>query len=66
MVAIDSQTGDVHAVGEEAQGMIGRTPAAITAVRPLRHGVIADFEVTEQMLRRSSAAFTAAGWHTPA
>jgi rod shape-determining protein MreB and related proteins len=51
VVAIDSQTGDVHAVGEEAQGMIGRTPAAITAVRPLRHGVIADFEVTEQMLR---------------
>ena len=51
VVAIDSHTGDVHAVGEEAQGMIGRTPATITAVRPLRHGVIADFEVTEQMLR---------------
>jgi rod shape-determining protein MreB len=51
VVAIDSQTGAVHAVGEEAQGMIGRTPATITAVRPLRHGVIADFEVTEQMLR---------------
>ena len=51
VVAIDTRTGAVHAVGEEAQGMIGRTPATITAVRPLRHGVIADFEVTEQMLR---------------
>jgi rod shape-determining protein MreB len=51
VVAIDTQTGAVHAVGEEAQGMIGRTPGTITAVRPLRHGVIADFEVTEQMLR---------------
>jgi len=51
VVAIDSQSGAVHAVGEDAQGMIGRTPATITAVRPLRHGVIADFEVTEQMLR---------------
>jgi rod shape-determining protein MreB and related proteins len=51
VVALDSVTGTVHAVGDEAQRMIGRTPATITAVRPLRHGVIADFEVTEQMLR---------------
>lgn len=51
VVAIDSGTGAVHAVGDEAQRMIGRTPAAISAIRPLRHGVIADFEVTEQMLR---------------
>jgi rod shape-determining protein MreB len=51
VVAIDAESGAVHAVGEEAQSMIGRTPATITAVRPLRHGVIADFEVTEQMLR---------------
>ena len=51
VVAIDSRSGDVHAVGSEAQRMIGRTPATITAIRPLRHGVIADFEVTEQMLR---------------
>jgi rod shape-determining protein MreB len=51
VVAIDSISGAVHAVGEEAQGMIGRTPATITAVRPLRHGVIADFEITERMLR---------------
>ena len=44
-------TGDVHAVGTEAQRMIGRTPATISATRPLRHGVIADFDVTEEMLR---------------
>ena len=51
VVAIDSTTGDVQAVGAEAKRMIGRTPASISAIRPLRHGVIADFEVTEQMLR---------------
>ncbi len=51
VVAVDTVGGDVHAVGEEAQRMIGRTPARISAVRPLRHGVIADFEVTERMLR---------------
>src|SRR3954469_12992815 len=51
VVAIDTHTGEVHAVGSEAKQMIGRTPASISAVRPLRHGVIADFEVTEQMLR---------------
>jgi rod shape-determining protein MreB len=41
----------VHAVGDEARRMIGRTPATISAIRPLRHGVIADLEVTEDMLR---------------
>jgi rod shape-determining protein MreB and related proteins len=51
VVAADVDTGAVHAVGSEAQRMIGRTPATIAATRPLRHGVIADFEVTEQMLR---------------
>src|SRR3954463_15823209 len=51
VVAIDEATGEVHAAGLEAKQMIGRTPASISAVRPLRHGVIADFEVTEQMLR---------------
>jgi len=51
VVAIDQATGQVHAAGLEAKQMIGRTPASISAVRPLRHGVIADFEVTEQMLR---------------
>ena len=51
VVAIDTDTGAVYAVGEDAQRMIGRTPARISAVRPLRHGVIADFGVTEKMLR---------------
>jgi rod shape-determining protein MreB len=51
VVAIDNRTGTVHAVGEEAERMIGRTPASISAIRPLRHGVIADFDVTESMLR---------------
>jgi rod shape-determining protein MreB len=51
VVAVDTGTGAIHAVGDEAQQMIGRTPASISAVRPLRHGVIADFEITEQMLR---------------
>ncbi|HEX3268924.1 MAG TPA: rod shape-determining protein, partial [Gaiellaceae bacterium] len=51
VVAISEETGRVHAVGAEAKRMIGRTPATIRATRPLRHGVIADFEVTEEMLR---------------
>jgi rod shape-determining protein MreB and related proteins len=52
VIAIDELSGEVYAVGDEARRMIGRTPANIRATRPLRHGVIADFEVTEQMLRR--------------
>jgi rod shape-determining protein MreB and related proteins len=51
VVASDVETGRVHAVGADAERMIGRTPATIAATRPLRHGVIADFEVTEEMLR---------------
>ena len=52
VIAIDEASGQVQAVGDEAKRMIGRTPASIRATRPLRHGVIADFDVTEQMLRR--------------
>jgi rod shape-determining protein MreB and related proteins len=52
VVAMDEQSGRVYAVGEEARLMLGRTPATITATRPLRHGVITDFETTEQMLRQ--------------
>jgi rod shape-determining protein MreB and related proteins len=51
VVAIDSRDGQVQAVGAEAKRMLGRTPGTITAIRPLKDGVIADFEVTEQMLR---------------
>ncbi|MGH3050179.1 MAG: rod shape-determining protein, partial [Gaiellaceae bacterium] len=50
VVAMDEGTGRVYAVGEEARRMLGRTPATITASRPLRHGVVTDFETTEQML----------------
>jgi rod shape-determining protein MreB len=51
VVALNAQTREVLAVGSEAKQMIGRTPDSIVAVRPLKDGVIADFEATEQMLR---------------
>jgi rod shape-determining protein MreB len=51
VIAVDERTKKVLAVGEHAREMIGRTPASIRATRPLRHGVITDFDVTEQMLR---------------
>src|SRR5919109_5095753 len=51
VVAMEESSGEILAVGAEARRMIGRTPATIRATRPLRHGVIADFEITEQMLR---------------
>jgi len=51
IVAVDRDTNEVLAVGKEAKAMLGRTPQNITAVRPLQDGVIADFEVTEKMLR---------------
>ncbi|WP_018658314.1 rod shape-determining protein [Actinomadura flavalba] len=51
VVAINTNTGKIVAVGIEAKRMIGRTPGNIVAVRPLKDGVIADFEVTERMLR---------------
>ncbi len=50
IVAIDRTTKRILAIGEDAQRMVGRTPANIVAVRPLRDGVISDFEVTERML----------------
>src|SRR5436190_2383235 len=51
VVAIDARNGRVHAVGVEAKRMLGRTPGTVSAIRPLKDGVIADFDVTEQMLR---------------
>lgn len=51
VVALDRKTNRVIAVGEEARKMIGRTPGNIIAVRPLKDGVIADFDVTEVMLK---------------
>ncbi len=51
VVAVDARSGEVHAVGVEAKRMLGRTPGTIRAIRPLKDGVIADFDVTEEMLR---------------
>lgn len=51
VVAINQNTGHILAVGGEAKRMVGRTPGHISAVRPLKDGVIADFDVTEKMIR---------------
>lgn len=51
VVAIEKNSGQIIAVGKEAQRMLGRTPGNIVAIRPMRDGVIADFDVTEKMLR---------------
>ncbi|MCD5405827.1 MAG: rod shape-determining protein [Desulfotomaculum sp.] len=51
VVAINQDTGKIIAVGSEARRMLGRTPGNIVAIRPLREGVIADYDVTEKMLR---------------
>jgi rod shape-determining protein MreB len=51
VVAVDKNTNRVMAIGEEARRMIGRTPGNIVAIRPLREGVIADYDITEKMLR---------------
>ena len=51
VVAKDIRTGAVLAIGAEAKRMVGRTPAGIQAIRPLKDGVISDFDITEQMLR---------------
>jgi rod shape-determining protein MreB len=65
VVAIDQRTGEVYAVGAEAKRMLGRTPASISAVRPLKDGVIADFEVTEQMLRHFMRRVAQNRWAHP-
>jgi rod shape-determining protein MreB len=51
VVAIDKETNSVRAVGDEAKMMVGRTPGHIVAIRPLKDGVIADFEITQRMLQ---------------
>lgn len=51
VVAIDNNTNNILAVGEEARRMLGRTPGNIVATRPLRQGVISDYDVTEKMLK---------------
>ena len=68
VVAIVSVMGkrQVLAVGEDAKLMVGRTPGNIQAIRPLRDGVIADFEVTEEMIKHSSASAQPQQLHHPA
>ncbi len=51
VVAYDRNTNEIRAIGEEARMMIGRTPGNIVAIRPLRQGVIADYTITEKMIR---------------
>ena len=51
VVAVDKDTDKILAIGQEARDMIGRTPGNIVAIRPLRDGVIADYEMTESMIR---------------
>ena len=51
VVALDKNTGKLLKVGAEAQAMLGRTPGNIIAIRPLREGVISDYDMTERMLR---------------
>jgi rod shape-determining protein MreB and related proteins len=51
VVAVNTNTGSILAVGTEAKRMIGRTPGNVVAIRPMKDGVIADFEITERMLR---------------
>ena len=51
VVAVDKNTGRIKAVGAEAQKMLGRTPGNIVAIRPLREGVISDYEMTEKMIK---------------
>ena len=52
VVAVNQQTGEVLSVGDDAKRMIGRTPGTIDAVRPMQDGVIADFEVTQAMIKK--------------
>ena len=51
VVAVDKSTGKILAIGEDAQKMLGRTPGNIIAIRPLRDGVISDYEMTEKMIK---------------
>ncbi|PYE50678.1 rod shape-determining protein [Paenibacillus barcinonensis] len=64
VVTIESDTKRVLAVGEEARRMVGRTPGNIVAIRPLRDGVIADFEITEAMLRHFINRVGARSWYS--
>ncbi|MEI6512416.1 MAG: rod shape-determining protein [bacterium] len=65
VVAINRDTKEVLAVGEEAKRMLGRTPASIIAIRPLKDGVIADFDQTEKMIRYFIKKVNRRNWAPP-
>ena len=68
VVAVDTKTDEVRCVGAEAKAVIGRTPGSIVAVRPLKDGVIADFDITTNMLENflkkacGNSMFSAPAW----
>ena len=64
VVSVNTITGQVVAVGEEAKKMLGRTPGSIVAVRPLKDGVIADFEITQSMIRHFIRKITTTNFFT--
>jgi rod shape-determining protein MreB len=64
VVAVERDTKRVLAVGEEARRMVGRTPGNIIAIRPLRDGVIADFDITEMMLRYFITKVGGKNWYS--
>ena len=59
VVAINNDTDEILAVGEEARQMLGRTPSNIVAIRPLRDGVVSDYDITERMLKYLSEKLAA-------
>jgi rod shape-determining protein MreB len=61
VVAIDKKTGSILAVGDDAKSMIGRTPGNIVAIRPMKDGVIADFNITQSMLKHFIKRATSKG-----
>ena len=65
MVAVDTRSGQVVAVGHEAKRMWGRAPRNIRLVRPLKDGVIADFDVCEQMLKQFLQRISTSRWSKP-
>ena len=65
VVAVNKGTGQIEGIGLEAKRMLGRTPHGVEAVRPLKDGVIADFEVCEKMLRYFITKVHASKWSKP-
>ena len=65
VAAIDKLSGNVYAVGVDAQRMLGRTPSNIVAIRPLRDGVISDYDTTEKMLKQFLNKVNFSGFFKP-